>query len=31
MHQKGRDLGGGPRGGWRRLPKRLEAVTVGHN
>ena len=34
MHQKGRDLGGGPRsgytGGWRRLPKRLGAVTVGY-
>ena len=33
MHQKGRDLGGGPRGGymggWRRWPKRLGAVTVG--
>ena len=34
MHWKGRDLGGGPRGGqtggWRRLPKRLGAVTVGY-
>ena len=34
MHQKGRDLGGGPRsgstGGWRRLPKRVGAVTVGY-
>ena len=32
MHEKGRDLRGGPRsgslGGWRRLPKRLGAVTV---
>ena len=35
MHSKGRDPGGGPRsgwiGGWRRLPKRLGAVTVGYN
>ena len=34
MHWKGRDLRGGPRGGqaggWRRLPKRLGAVTVGY-
>ena len=34
VHQKGKDLGGGPRGGpkggWRRLPKRLGAVTVGY-
>ena len=34
MYWKGRDLRGGPRsgsmGGWRRLPKRLGAVTVGY-
>ena len=30
MHQKGRDLRGGPSGGWRRLPKRLGAVAVGY-
>ena len=34
MHWNGRDLRGGPRsgwtGGWRRLPKRLGAVTVGY-
>ena len=34
MHWKGRGLRGGPRsgeaGGWRRLPKRLGAVTVGY-
>ena len=34
MHWKGRHLRGGPRGGWtggwRRLPKRLRAVTVGY-
>ena len=34
MHQKGRDLRGSPgsgwTGGWRRLPKRLGAVTVGY-
>ena len=33
MHWKGRDLRGGPSGqtgGWRRLPKRLGAVTVGY-
>ena len=34
MHQKGRGHRGGPRsgytGGWRRLPKRLGAVTVGY-
>ena len=34
MHQKGRDLRDGPRsgwiGGWRRLPKRLVAATVGY-
>ena len=34
MHWKGRDLKDGPRGsltgGWRRLPKRLDAVTVGY-
>ena len=34
MHSKGRDLRGGPRGawigGWRTLPKRLGAVTVGY-
>ena len=26
-HQKGSDLSGGPRGGWRRLPKRFLSVT----
>ena len=34
LHSKGRDLRGGPRGGqaggWRRLPKRLGAATVGY-
>ena len=34
MHSKGRGLRSGPRGGyaggWRRLPKRLGAVTVGY-
>ena len=34
MHKKGRDLRGSPRSrwisGWRRLPKRLGAVTVGY-
>ena len=34
MHWKGRDLRGRPKsaqiGGWRRLPKRLGAVTVGY-
>ena len=30
MHYKGGDLRGGLVGGWRRLPKRLGAVTVGY-
>ena len=34
MHWRGSGLSGGPRsgwtGGWRRLPKRLGAVTVGY-
>ena len=30
MHWKGRDLRGGQAGGWRGLPKRLGAVTVGY-